>query len=152
MRKPVVKFNENIIVACGIVSIIAALLLGYFLDQTIIAALAIAYASVWSLRSLGAEVTVTRTFITRRSLFGEQRIAWDEMESVEITGDSFWFVFEGPDARISMPGPVTSLSTIFNEHSDAEDDGMAQLLQEIIEEQGVPVRGNWLAPFRLSRG
>lgn len=111
----------------------------------------IAYAAVWSLRSLGAEVTVTRNFITRRSLFGEQRIAWDEMESVEITGDSFWYVFHGRDARISMPGPVTSLASVFNEHSD-EDDSMAQLLQEIIDEQGVPVRGNWLAPLGLSRG
>lgn len=152
MRKPVVKFTENIIVVCGVVSIVAALLLGYFLEQMIITGLVGAYALVWSLRSLGAEVTITRTFITRRSLFGEQRIAWDEMEWVEITGDSFWFVFQGRDARISMPGPVTSLATLFNEHQDAEDDGMAQLLLEIIEEQGVPVRGNWLAPFRLSRG
>lgn len=150
MRKPVVRFSENLILGFATVSVVGALLLGYYVGPAPLGYAIAAYAALHAFRSLGAQVTVTATSLSRRNLFGECRIAWDEMELVEVTGDNFWFVFHGNGKRISMPGPITSAMTMFSEDEEHEDD-MATLLFDLAGEHGVPVAGNWFAPFKTSR-
>lgn len=152
MRQHAVRFSENVIVVLATISILGALLAGHYLDRKLIGYAIAVYAASYAVRSLGAEVTVTKTFLVRKNLFGESRIAWDEMELVEITGENFWFVFHGRDKRISMPGPMTSIESFFRQEDEDEyEDEAAGLLLGLADEHGVLIAGNWLAPFKLSK-
>ena len=151
MRRTVVKFSENLIVACAALSIVGALLLGHYSGREALGYAVAACAALWGFRSLGAQITVTRTSLARKNLFAECRIPWEQMERIEVTGNDFWFVFHGNGTRISMPGPMSSLATLFREDDEDHEDGLATLLFDLAGEHGVPVAGSWIAPFKTSR-
>lgn len=132
----------------------------HFVEAVVLASLAAAlgawFDAVWALlfvarfavsavRALGT-VTITPVAITRRSPFGERRIAWAEVERVDISPGCTWFVFHARSGtRLSMPAP-----RLFGWGEDALQP--AAMLEEMALERDIPVNESRGASFVLSRG
>lgn len=120
-------------------------------SQTV-AYLAAAWLGLWSLRSLAVSITATPTSLTRKGLFGECRIAWNEMESVEIGPFSMWRVFHGAGKRIWMRRPLSSIESWIKDDEDEEyEDPVLTHLLATAEAHGVPFTSGLLTPLKTSR-
>jgi hypothetical protein len=162
MKKTILRFSENIQLVMGLCAAIGVALASHYLLQDTqfggVPAATVGYAvaawlALWSLRSVGVEVMVTPTAITRKSPLGEVRVRWDEMDRLEIGPSCWWLVFHGQDGkRIWMRKPFSSFASWFKDEDDAdyEDPILASLL-EMAAHHGVPMEGGILTPFKTSR-
>lgn len=161
MKKSVLRFSENIQLAMGLVAGTGVALLSHFLLQdkqlggipaTTIGYVVAGWLALWSLRSVGVDVMVTPSAITRKSPLGEVRLRWEDMERLEIGPSCWWLVFHGKGRRIWMRKPVSSVASWFKDQDDEDhEDPIVASLLEMATQHGISIEGGLLTPFKTSR-
>lgn len=161
MRKSIVRFSENTQLTMDLIAAVGIVVLAHFLlegkqpgelpARTVAHAVAI-WLAVWALRSVGTTITVTSTSLSRKGPFGECRIAWDEMDRLEVGPLCLWLVFHGGGKRIWMRRPMTSMEAWFqDEMDDDHEDPVLTHLMELVDSHGIPSTSGLFTPFKTSR-